>query len=497
MKRLVMLVVSLVWVSSLFAQQATKLEYTSLQKAIEKSDAAIKDEKKNIKAKTWFDRGSVFQDAYEVNTKVVYAEMEQTNAMLLAGQPNQKVPKTIEGVEYEEWVYERLLLYFQGGKLKMWKETAPLHANPLNEALNSYLKAQELDVEKKLTKDIKKQLERLNEQFIRQGVDAYTWKDYTKAYKSFEQSLKVAENEVINKVDTAVIFNTALAAYHAKDYVTSIEYYKKAMVYGYKGAETYIYLVESARSNGDTDLAVKMLQEGRIKYPDDSRLIIELINHYLNTSDTENALQYLNMAIEKDAANATYYFARGTVFERKQVIEEEKVKKELENNVAKANLELDQLREEFKKNTNPKARAANTEKQEKVKAEIAKYDTKLVTPESDVSVALNIQAEESYKKSLENDKEQFNANYNLGVLYYNRAVLQYKRASKIPPEDNVAYEAATEKAKEWLRLSLPYMEKSHQINPKDMPSMQNLSTIYLRLQMYDKQKEIKEKLNNQ
>ena len=51
-------------------------------------------------------------------------------------------------------------------------------------------------------------------------------------------------------------------------------------------------------------------------------------------------------------------------------------------------------------------------------------------------------------------------------------------------------------ADEELALSIPYMEKAHELDPKDINSLQTLKTIYYRLQMMDKFNEVKEKLDS-
>ena len=101
---------------------------------------------------------------------------------------------------------------------------------------------------------------------------------------------------------------------------------------------------------------------------------------------------------------------------------------------------------------------------------------------------------ETYKKCIRMDSTFFNAYYNLGVLYYNAAAKMYDAANAIA--DNKEYEKAKKAADEELALSIPYMEKAHELDPKDINSLQTLKTIYYRLQMMDKFNEVKEKLDS-
>jgi tetratricopeptide (TPR) repeat protein len=103
-------------------------------------------------------------------------------------------------------------------------------------------------------------------------------------------------------------------------------------------------------------------------------------------------------------------------------------------------------------------------------------------------------AERSYKTCLEISPNYFDAAYNLGVLYFNKAVKIYEDASKIT--DNAEYEKAKASGDEMLLKAVPYMEKAHEIDAKDKPSLETLKTIFYRLKMDDKYKTVVEELKN-
>ena len=100
----------------------------------------------------------------------------------------------------------------------------------------------------------------------------------------------------------------------------------------------------------------------------------------------------------------------------------------------------------------------------------------------------------TYKKCIEMDSTFFNGYYNLGVLYYNIAAKMYDAANAIA--DNQKYEIAKKAADEELSKAIPYMEKAHEIDPKDDNTLQTLKTIYYRLKMMDKFNDIKEKIDS-
>jgi tetratricopeptide (TPR) repeat protein len=117
-------------------------------------------------------------------------------------------------------------------------------------------------------------------------------------------------------------------------------------------------------------------------------------------------------------------------------------------------------------------------------AEATLYD-KLGEPEK---------AKDTYMRCIEKDPNYFNAYYNLGVMYYNKAVEMYKAAEtiKTPKEYGVAKDAADEV----LKQALPYIEKAHEIDPAERSTLETLKTLYYRTQMTDKYNEVKALLDS-
>jgi len=101
-------------------------------------------------------------------------------------------------------------------------------------------------------------------------------------------------------------------------------------------------------------------------------------------------------------------------------------------------------------------------------------------------------ARAAYEGALKLDPDYFDATYNLGVFYYNNAVKLYEEANK--EADNKKYIDKKALADEELKKAVPVMEKAHLINPKDEGTMQTLKTLYYRLKMDDKLKQIKQEM---
>ena len=70
------------------------------------------------------------------------------------------------------------------------------------------------------------------------------------------------------------------------------------------------------REEGKEEEALEYLHKGYELYPDNSYMLVELINHYLLGGEPEKAEVYLDAAIKQDPNNASFYRAKGTLYEK-------------------------------------------------------------------------------------------------------------------------------------------------------------------------------------
>jgi len=196
-----------------------------------------------------------------------------------------------------------------------------LSNDPLGEAFKSYKKAMELDEKHAIDKSIKMNLVLLTNDFTNQAVRAFQEENYNKALESFESILEVNNLPVIladnpNAIDTVIIFNAALAAYNAEKYDVAVKYYKEAAKYGYSGARTYTLMAAAYQMQKDTVLALNTLKEGFEKYPEENSILESMIQIYMDLGKTEDAMTYLEKAIQQDPTKPRYYFAQGALYEK-------------------------------------------------------------------------------------------------------------------------------------------------------------------------------------
>ena len=87
-----------------------------------------------------------------------------------------------------------------------------------------------------------------------------------------------------------------------------------------------------------------------------------------------------------------------------------------------------------------------------------------------------------YKKAVELEPNNFDAQFNLGVYNYNRAADAYTKASKM---DLKTYQVSGKKfeteGKKYFESSVPYFEKALVLQPEDRNTLVSLQKVYFRL----------------
>ena len=104
-------------------------------------------------------------------------------------------------------------------------------------------------------------------------------------------------------------------------------------------------------------------------------------------------------------------------------------------------------------------------------------------------------AGEMYQKAIEVDPNYFDANFNLGALYFNKALEYILEAGNLPLEETEKYDSLVKQGNELMEKALPYIEKADTLQPNDPIILQSLKEIYTRLKMMEKVKGINERLS--
>ena len=280
--------------SASFAQKKAVSEAQSLAKGSNPNFAearsmikgALENAETKDQAKTWYVAGFIEDQEFS---------MERTKQML-GSQPNEPVMYTALAniLPYLEKAYELDQLPNEKGQIKP-----------------------------KFSKDIKSILSANHVYYINGGAYYFDQKDYPKAYDFFQQYLEISDHPMFKDTPTAardsnfmtVQFYAAVAATQLKDSQKAIAALERAKNTDYRQNDVYQYLCYEYEQAKDTVNLEKTLKEGMEKFPDEKYYMLSLINNYIYSNRNEQAIEYLNSAIQKDLNNAQLYDVMGSVYE--------------------------------------------------------------------------------------------------------------------------------------------------------------------------------------
>ncbi len=238
------------------------LKYDQLDKAREAIDDAAKHEQTLNDEKTWYYRGNIYQNMYN---------------------------------------HEK----FSG-----------LVADPLKEAYTSYTKALQLDPNGEFTADIKQKLQAITTDYFNKGARDYNDKNYSTALAAFDNSLEINKILGMAETDSLNLLAYQFSAYAAEQNNQrdiARQNYQKLIDLNYQDPRVYIFLANLHKTDGDTAKALDVVMQGRKNFPDNNSLIIEELNFYLSSGKDTEALDKLQLAIDKEPNNPNLHFALGTI----------------------------------------------------------------------------------------------------------------------------------------------------------------------------------------
>lgn len=320
------------------------LNYATLQKKVVKSDEAIANEKKALKAKTWLSRGKLFQDVDNQGLEQATLGMDKKTLTLFYNEPLSK--ETIED-NTEIYIYDHIKYYFEAGRLRGWERIDPIVSNPLDEALRSYKKAIEItepEDQLKTEEKIKKDLDELKSQYLRYGLNCYYLKNFKGALTSFESILEVEKFAIYEGiVDTTMINYSGITARDMgstllkqdkpeeakKMYLKAIDYYKQLAAVGYGGSTVYRQMTGDYYMIGDTLGAIENLKEGLKQYPDSSTLVSLAAQAYYQLKDNEGGIKFIENRLEVRPKCGVAYYWKGLFITNKENVEEETIQQAL------------------------------------------------------------------------------------------------------------------------------------------------------------------------
>ena len=325
------------------------------------------------------------------------------------------------------------------------------------QAFTAFQEASKLAEKKSETKDVLSGLLETEQHLNNFGIFSYQAQDFPAAYENFNASLaardKVTDLGGTSRLDEGEegqnpyadqLFFAAVSGYYGGENQKAKPLFEKLFEMGSSEAVVYEALYKINTEEGNDD-AIKYLEAGREKFPDDTGILFAEINHYLVTGQLETLIKKLEVAIEKEPDNVSVYTTMGSVYDQLQA----------------------------------KSREAG--------------DVENATKYFD-------QAKNYYEQALAKDAKNFDAKYSMGALYYNKAATYVDQlndlAADLTPDGMKNYDATKSEMDALFQQALPHFVEAEQLNEKDANTIIALKEIYARLDQLDKSEEYKAKFES-
>ena len=316
------ILIALSLILSLTMVSAQPKNAADAQKAVTKAEAAAADAKKAAKPATWISLAKAYIDAYE-----------QPSRNILTGTPQQEVKIFLKdqqilgssqkkGAEADYSVdsyADKDLYYNSDGILEFFLVTKPAVAGDLlGKAIDALGKAKEVDTKGSKNKDITEMMESIHGKLSNEALSEYLAGNFEKASGLFKKTSECAQNPLLGKIDSTNTYYTALVSNMAGKKEQAIEYYQKCLDMGYyQNGFAFANLADVYKNMGDKDACKDILEQGFVKFPENSNILIGLINHYIdNQEDTGKLFELLHSAQQLDPKNASLYYVEGNVFKQ-------------------------------------------------------------------------------------------------------------------------------------------------------------------------------------
>lgn len=314
-------------------------------------------------------------------------------------------------------------------------------------ALNSALKNTK---DPKATKEALKLMAELAAYTNNYASELSEGKDYVSAYESFKAGLTVHDalkaanmKSPFDKPEdySKQMYLTGLLAGYADKEEDAAPVYEKMLANKVDSAFVYNSLYK-LKKKSDPDGAIKILEAGRKRHPEETSLLFNEINYYLEKGQLDVLINKIKEGIEKEPNNITLYFTMGNVYD-------------------------------------------NLSQKEKDPAKAAEL----------ANESLNW-----YKKTLEKDPKNADAMYSIGAYYYNKAAKVSQELKKVESDMSKAgqkkYDELTAAMLAEFENALPYFQKSEAMDANNQSALIALKEIYARKNDMGMAKEFKSRLEN-
>lgn len=210
---------------------------------------------------------------------------------------------------------------FDSGFDKEEKKKIELYPKQLFVAYDSYEKALELDSGRRTRSVVETQYYLLVNDFQKLGKRHYQRREYEQAMKAFEHALIVSKSPLISvKIDTGLIYNTAISAYESRNWDKAILYLTGLDEDAYS-TEITLLLQKAYLNVNDSVAGEQVLRDGVEKYDHDRAIVLQLVDFYVDAGQWEKAITLMDSSIVHQPENHYYPWTRGLLYQNREMYE--------------------------------------------------------------------------------------------------------------------------------------------------------------------------------
>lgn len=221
---------------------------------------------------------------------------------------------------YRTWHAKGLLCqkaYEKGKEAKPKdKDKYELYLDQLLVAYESYEKAQALDTRGRINGQLAPNYVLMANELRNSGEKYFREKNYAKALKVFEVALQINMDPILDvKIDSNLIYNTALAAYESNNIEKALEYLNELNESKYS-PNIPVLLHTVYMEQADTTAAIEILKESIGRYKDNEDLILLLADVLVDENDPSEAIEVLDRASNNYPSKYIFPYTKGLIYQR-------------------------------------------------------------------------------------------------------------------------------------------------------------------------------------
>lgn len=302
--------------------QAQVKSVSAVRSAVESAQKAAADAKKATKVATWLKLGQTMVEAYNTPMGNGWIGASEQDLALVMGnvKPSAEEQVTINGEPMVKKVYDTMNYYFNAqGQLSIIEVTKPIVENALEQGIDAFKKAAELDVKGQKSKDILDGIASIVEKLNNQAYNEYSFGNLAAASKYFQKAYEASSAISGAKADLDALYNAGFTAAAVNDLETAKSCFEKCIANGYEGenGDAFTKLADVEDKLGNKEASKAILEDAFIKYPQSQGILIGLINYYMNSGEnTDRLFSLIADAKANEPENASLYYVEGQINEK-------------------------------------------------------------------------------------------------------------------------------------------------------------------------------------